>query len=118
MVTGQQVRTWVQGYARAWTTHGRKDITVLFTSQAESHEWPYETNWIGREAIVDGWLSRVPWQEGGWDFEWTILTINGDTAASAGTGRYRELGTFANLWTVTFDKNGRCSMFRMWNNQV
>ncbi|WP_370063006.1 hypothetical protein [Streptacidiphilus sp. MAP5-3] len=46
------------------------------------------------------------------------VPINGDTAAIEGTGRYKELGTFANLWTVTFDRNGRCTVFRMWNNQV
>ena len=33
------------------------------------------------------------------------------------TGTYRKLGTFANLWTVTFDGD-KCSMFRMWNNEI
>jgi hypothetical protein len=26
-------------------------------------------------------------------------------------------GTFDNLWTVTFDSRGKCTVFRMWNNQ-
>jgi hypothetical protein len=42
--------------------------------------------------------------------------VTGDTAAIKGTGRYTELGTFDNLWTVTFADDGRCRMFRMWNN--
>ncbi|MFF0034455.1 nuclear transport factor 2 family protein [Streptomyces avermitilis] len=118
MVTEQQVSAWVNGYEQAWHSNTRKDVAALFTPQAEYHEWPYETDWIGRAAIIEGWRSRAPWQEGGWDFTWTLLTINGDTAAIQGTGRYKKLGAFANLWTVTFEDNGKCSMFRMWNNQV
>ncbi|MFB6533812.1 nuclear transport factor 2 family protein [Streptomyces noursei] len=118
MVTEQQVRDWGGGYVRAWTTNSKKDIAALFTPRAEYHEWPYETAWVGREAIIDGWLGRTPWQEGGWEFEWSLLTLNGDTAAIEGLGRYKDLGTFANLWTVTFDQNATCTMFRMWNNQV
>ncbi|MEV6416339.1 hypothetical protein [Kribbella sp. NPDC051718] len=75
-------------------------------------------DWIGREAIVEGWLSRQDWQAGGWEFEWSILAITGDTAAVGGTGVYRELGTFSNLWTVTLDQRGKCVMFRMWNNEI
>ncbi|MFE9214933.1 nuclear transport factor 2 family protein [Streptomyces lavendulae] len=118
MVTKQQVEAWVGGYVQAWTSNSRKDITALFAPEAEYHERPYETDWIGRAAIVEGWRGRAGWQEGGWEFEWSLLTINGDTAAIEGTGRYTELGTFANLWTVTFDSHGKCTEFRMWNNEV
>jgi hypothetical protein len=118
MVTTQQVDAWVAGYLRAWTSCGPADIETLFTPGAEQHEWPYETHWIGRDAIVDGWRTRAPWQEGGWEFEWTLLTINGDTFAIDGVGTYAELGTFKNLWTVTLDDAGTCTMFRMWNNEI
>jgi hypothetical protein len=118
MVTQQQIEAWVDGYVRAWGTNASKDITALFTPKAEYHEQPYATDWIGRAQIVEGWQSRAAWQEGGWDFTWSTLMITGDTAAIRGTGVYQELGTFTNLWTVTFDERGRCSMFRMWNNQV
>ncbi|WP_329586027.1 nuclear transport factor 2 family protein [Kitasatospora sp. NBC_01250] len=118
MPTEQQVDEWVQAYVRAWRSNAPEDIAALFCAGAEYHERPYETDWIGREEIVKGWRSRQAWQQGGWDFEWSVLMINGDTAAIKGTGVYKELGTFANLWTVTFDNQGSCAMFRMWNNQV
>ncbi|MFD9196218.1 hypothetical protein ACFWCA_49510 [Streptomyces phaeochromogenes] len=54
MVTEDQVRTWVESYVQAWTTNSKKDITDLFTPQAEYHERPYETDWIGRDAIIEG----------------------------------------------------------------
>ncbi|MCE7010412.1 nuclear transport factor 2 family protein [Kibdelosporangium philippinense] len=113
-----EVEAWVDAYVHAWRTASPKDIKALFAPAAEYHEWPYVTDWIGRAEIVEGWLSRQKWQEGGWEFEWSILMINGDTAAIKGTGVYKELGTFLNLWTVTFDKRGKCLMFRMWNNEI
>jgi uncharacterized protein (TIGR02246 family) len=116
-ITEKQVEAWIEGYVHAWKTHDPADIAALFTEDAESHEWPYETEWIGREDIVAGWLERKAWQEGGWEFEWSVLAINGDTAAVRGTGTYKKLGKFANLWTITFD-DGKCRMFRMWNNEI
>jgi hypothetical protein len=117
-VSPAAVTDWVERYLTAWSSAASNDIKALFTPAAEYHERPYETEWIGREAIVEGWLSRQEWQEGGWTFDWEILMITGDTAAIRGTGVYKELGTFENLWVVTLDAKGRCSTFRMWNNQV
>lgn len=118
VMSEQQVRTWVDAYVHAWTTGAAKDIGALFSPNAEYHEWPYATDWVGRDAIIEGWRGRQAWQEGGWTFEWSILMITGDTAAIQGVGHYKELGDFANLWTVTFDRRGKCAMFRMWNNQL
>jgi hypothetical protein len=118
MVTEQQVTAWIEAYVRAWETGAKKDIAALFAPDAEYHEWPYETAWIGRDAIVEGWQGREQWQRGGWEFDWSLLMLNGDTAAIGGTGVYKELGTFANLWTVTFNGRGKCRAFRMWNNEV
>lgn len=118
MLTQAQVSAWVEAYVKAWRSGAAKDIKALFAPKAEYHEWPYVTDWVGRDAIVEGWLSREEWQQGGWEFEWSILTITGDTAAIGGTGVYKELGTFSNLWTVTFDDRGKCTMFRMWNNEI
>ena len=116
-ITEKLVNGWVEKYVHAWRTYDEADIGALFTEGAEYHEWPYVTDWVGREQIVAGWGERKGWQAGGWEFDWSVLAISGDTAAVGGTGVYRELGTFANLWTVTFDGD-RCAVFRMWNNEV
>jgi hypothetical protein len=117
-ITTQQVQAWVDRHVHAWTTADPEDIKSLFTKDAEYHESPFETSWIGREAIVQGWLGRQQWQEGGWGFDWKILMVTGDTAAVQGTGVYKELGTFENLWVISLDSHGICTMFRMWNNEV
>lgn len=118
MTNHQQVETWINNYVEAWRSVDPDQIAALFSPDAEYHEWPYETHWIGREAIVDGWLSRQEWQEGGWSFEWSILMITGDTAAVRGVGTYTELGTFENLWALTLSADGACQVFRMWNNEI
>jgi hypothetical protein len=114
----QHVEAWVRDYVKAWTTYAHDDIQALFTADAEYHEWPYQTAWIGRDAIVDGWEERKEWQAGGWTFDWSVLALSGDTAAVHGTGTYDQLGRFANIWTVTFAADGRCRVFRMWNNEI
>ena len=116
-ISEQRVSAWIEKYVHAWRTYDEQDIAALFTDDAEYHELPYATSWIGREQIVAGWLDRADWQSGGWEFEWSVLGISGDTAAVGGTGVYRKLGTFSNLWTVTLD-NDRCAVFRMWNNEI
>lgn len=117
-ITPEQVESWVGGYVHAWETGAEDDIRALFTPDAEWHEWPYETHWIGLDEIVEGWQSRAQWQEGGWSFTWTPLTINGDTFAVEGIGAYVKLGNFKNLWVVTLAADGRASVFRHWNNEV
>jgi hypothetical protein len=115
--TAASITRWVEGYVTAWKTNARADIEALFTDDAEYHESPFDTQWIGRGAIVEGWRSRWDWQSGGWEFEWSITMIDGWVAVIAGIGRYAELGDFDNVWTVTFDESGRCSRFVMVNTE-
>ncbi|BCY08879.1 nuclear transport factor 2 family protein [Actinoplanes sp. L3-i22] len=117
-ISEQRVTDWVDGYLKAWRSTDEKDIAALFADDGESHEWPYQTDWIGLDAIVRGWRSRAAWQEGGWTFTWELLAINGDTFAVKGTGAYRELGNFDNLWVVTLNDAGKCTVMRMWNNET
>jgi ketosteroid isomerase-like protein len=117
-ITQQQVRDWVAAYVKAWTTGDPADIEAIYAEDAASYEWPYDTAWVGRAAVIDGWQVRAPWQEGGWTFDWQPLMITGDTFAIKGTGVYQKLGTFENLWVVTLGADGKCVVFRMWNNEV
>ncbi|GAA4667990.1 nuclear transport factor 2 family protein [Frondihabitans cladoniiphilus] len=117
IVTEAQVASWVEKYLVAWRTNAAADITALFTEAAEYHESPYETDWIGRDEIVAGWQSRWDWQQGGWDFDWNLTSIAGSTVVITGVGHYAKLGTFDNVWTVTFDTAGLCTRFNMINTE-
>jgi len=115
--TAESITSWVDGYLRAWTTNASNDIAALFTEEAEYHEAPYDTEWIGRDEIVEGWQSRWDWQQGGWNFEWSITSIDGAQVVITGVGHYTKLGNFDNVWTLTFDESGRCSRFEMLNTE-
>ena len=117
VLTVEGVTNWINGYVRAWETNDRDDIAKLFTEDAEYHESPFDTEWIGSEEIIEGWRSRWDWQQGGWTFDWTITSIHDLTAIVTGLGHYTELGDFNNLWTVTFDESARCTRFEMVNTE-
>ena len=116
-VTTAALTEWVEGYLRAWRSNARTDITALFSDNAEYHETPYDTEWVGLEEIVDGWQGRWDWQAGGWDFEWAIARTEGRSAVIMGIGHYTKLGDFDNVWTLTFDESGLCTRFEMVNTE-
>jgi hypothetical protein len=115
--TTASITRWVEDYVQAWKSNSRTDIESLFTADAVYHESPFHTEWVGRDAIVEGWRSRWEWQSGGWEFEWSITAIDEWDVVITGLGRYAKLGDFDNLWTVTFEESGRCSRFVMVNTE-
>ena len=116
-VTPEAITAWVEKYLHAWETNVTADIEALFTEDAEYHENPFSTEWIGRNEIVEGWQSRWDWQQGGWTFEWNTAKVEGLTVTIVGIGHYAKLGDFDNQWTVTFDSTGRSSRFEMVNTE-
>ncbi|MFF3751479.1 nuclear transport factor 2 family protein [Streptomyces sp. NPDC002018] len=116
-IAREAVDAWVERYVHAWRTNDPADIAALFAEDAEYHETPYTTRWVGRDEIVTGWRDRWEWQQGGWSFEWEIRSVEGATAVVHGVGHYTRLGDFDNLWTLAFDKAGRCTRFHMVNTE-
>lgn len=117
-VSTDSATAWVDRYITAWRTNDPGDIAGLFTEDAEYHETPYETDWIGRLEIVDGWQSRWDWQQDGWTFDWQLVSLEGATAVITGIGRYTALGTFDNSWTVRFRTAELCESFTMVNTEL
>lgn len=117
VITADDVTAWVTRYITAWETNDPNDIAALFTDDGEYHESPYETDWVGRDAIVEGWRSRWNWQQGGWSFEWSLVQLTGPTAVVTGVGHYTKLGDFDNHWTLTFRTPSLCERFEMLNTE-
>jgi hypothetical protein len=116
-VSAADVAAWTERYIGAWESNSAADIAALFTEDAEYHETPYETHWIGRDEIVTGWRSRWGWQAGGWSFVWTLDSLEGGIAVVRGVGSYARLGDFDNVWTVAFRDAERCESFHMLNTE-
>jgi ketosteroid isomerase-like protein len=109
MADENDVRTWVDGYLRAWNSNDRADIEALFTEDAEYRTEPYKPPWRGRAAIVKGWLEHRD-RPGETRFDWSPVAVTDDVAVLQGTTRY-PTGTFSNLWIVRLTPDGRCREF-------
>ena len=107
----RRLRTWVEGYVRAWNSNDPAEIGALFTADAAYYTEPYSAPWRGRDEIVRQWLDRRD-EPGEAEFRWQPLTVGPDLAVVQGETRYRTPPrTYSNLWVVRLDAEGRCREF-------
>jgi uncharacterized protein (TIGR02246 family) len=117
MISKEQVTTWVDGYLRAWRTNEADDVAAIFSEDATYYARPQQEPWRGRQQIVQEWLSRKDYQVN-WTFEWSLVAIEDDRAVIEGIAVYAQAGTFANVWVITLDNDGKCIEFREWIDRV
>ena len=110
----RRVRSWVEGYVRAWNSNGPAEIGALFTEDANYYTEPYSPPWRGRDEIVRQWL-EIRDEPGETEFRWQPLTVGPDLALVQGETLYRTPPrTYSNLWVIRLDAEGRCSEFTEW----
>ena len=82
LVSTESVTTWVNGYLRGVGDQRRRGHRQpLHRAGAEgTTRTPFDTDWVGRDAVVEGWRSRWDWQQGGWTLDWSIASITGPIA--------------------------------------
>lgn len=114
MTNDDRVRTWIDGYVRAWNSNQPADIATLFTEDAEYRTEPYSAPWRGREQIVRQWLVNKD-EPGDTTFSWDLVTIASELAVIEGTTIYRAARqTFSNLWVIRFADDVRADRFTEW----
>jgi hypothetical protein len=106
------LRTWIDGYVRAWNSNEPEDIGRLFTDEATYSTAPFTPPWLGRDQIVEGWLKN-PDQPGEASFVWEPISISDEVAVIKGTSTYPET-VYSNLWVITLVEDGRCREFAEW----
>jgi SnoaL-like domain len=114
-MTHDDVQRWLDRYVEAWRTYDPATIGDLFSADATYRYQPYNPPVVGRDAIVEDWLSS-PDKPDSWDAHYEPYALEGDRAVAVGESRYvkpdgslRDL--YYNLWTLRFDVDGRCSDF-------
>jgi hypothetical protein len=109
-------RSWLDRYVDAWRLLDPVAIGDLFSSDVRYAYDPFEEAVVGRQAVVESWLSD-PDEPGSWEADYEVLAIDGDTYVAHGRTRYltddrsavdRE---FANVFVCRFDPEGRCRDF-------
>jgi uncharacterized protein (TIGR02246 family) len=110
----RRLRSWVEGYVRAWNSNDPAEIGALFTEDASYYTEPYSPPWRGRDEIVRQWLDHRD-EPGETEFRWQPLTVGPDLAVIQGEALYRTPPhTYSNLWVIRLDAEGRCSEFTEW----
>ncbi len=113
-MTENDVRTWMEGYIKAWNSNDREDIGSLFTNKGNYFTAPYRQPWSGRENIIDGWLDRKD-EPGEFEFDYEVMGVSGETGFVRGWTKYvKEDKDYSNLWIIRLDDNGQCYEFIEW----
>jgi uncharacterized protein (TIGR02246 family) len=108
------VEHWIDGYLQAWNSNDPGEIGQLFSEDAAYYTGPFDNPWIGRDAIIQGWLS-IKDDPGTFSFGYEILATANRLAMVRGWTKYinpdRE---YSNIWLIKFDDQGRCEEFTEW----
>lgn len=114
-MTHDDVQRWLDRYVEAWRTYDPAIISDLFSVDATYRYQPYNPPVVGRDAILEDWLSS-PDKPDSWDAHYEPFAVDGDRAVAIGESRnvkpdgsLRDL--YYNLWTLRFDADGRCAEF-------
>ena len=110
---------WLDAYVEAWRSNEAAAIARLFSEKARYFYGPYAEPVVGRDAIVESWLTN-PDQPGSWEAAYAPLAIDGDILVATGESVYFEPGgstvrtKYSNIFACRFDADGRCREFREW----
>lgn len=120
MIDQELVQDWLDRYVAAWVSGDPGDVGRLFAAEARYRFHPHEDPIVGREAIVDAWLSD-PDEPGTFEAEYHPFAVDGDRAVAIGWSRYfvdaehsAVEATYDNSFALEFDGDGRCRAFTEW----
>ncbi|MFC4067684.1 nuclear transport factor 2 family protein [Actinoplanes subglobosus] len=106
------VTAWVEKYRKAWESNDPRDIRELFAEDAAYFTAPYAKPWIGREAILAGWLDRQD-RPHSTKFAWHPLIVTGEMSVIEASTCYPRR-SFRNLWVLRLDLTGQARQFTEW----
>ena len=99
----EQFGQWIKGYITAWNSNDMYDIEKLFSEEAAYYTLPFEAPWLGREAIIEGWLG-IKDEPGNFRFEFEVLAVDGNLGIVRGnTEYYNPPKEYANIWLIRLD---------------
>ena len=112
-VTRDALQRWLDAYVAAWRSYDPDQIGALFAANARYAYHPYDQPLVGRQAIVESWLTdRDP--PDSWQASYRPLLIDANHAIATGETRYARGDVYANLWELTFEGDRRCTSFVEW----
>ncbi|HMJ80530.1 MAG TPA: nuclear transport factor 2 family protein [Candidatus Dormibacteraeota bacterium] len=122
-MTENDVQRWLDEYREAWLSYDGAAIAALFSEDASYRYHPWDEPVIGREAIVQSWLTPDGSasgrdEPGTYDGEYRPWMVAGDVGVAVGRSFYWSDAsrvtleqTYHNCWLLRFDADGRCREF-------
>ena len=108
--------TWIEGYERAWRTAGTEPLADLFTPDARYLPGPFEEPIDGLEAIASFWEAEREGPDEPFTFTYEIVVAGDATAVARCEVHYVQPRSqlYRDLWIITLEGDGRCSVFEEW----
>ena len=122
-ITHEHVQAWLDAYAHAWDTYDADDVAALFTDDAEYRWHPADEPEVGRDTIVEAWLSPGGNagdrdEPGTYKAEMRPYAVDGSRAVAVGTCTYwtdaartTVARIYFNNWLLEFGDDGKCRSF-------
>jgi hypothetical protein len=113
------VATWMDAYGRAWLSNSPAEVAALFAENAVYHVSPFQDPWVGRDAIVQEWVSDPEGQESV-RFDHQPLALTGDVGVAHWSVSFitradePTLVEMDGVLVLRFDPDGRCREHREW----
>lgn len=120
MVERDAAEAWVEAYVKAWLTYDPDAIADLFAEDAEYRYHPDSAPIVGRDEIVESWLSDRD-DPGTYHADYSVYALDGDRCVVTGVSTYFQDDThetitavYDNCFLVDFDDDGACRSFTEW----
>ena len=115
MVEKAAARAWIDRYRAAWESYDEADIRDLFTENAVYRAHPYESGFVGQDAIIAAW-NAVRDDAAGTTFDVLAVHVDGDAAFIRAVSGYPVFGdVWDNLFEVELGEDGRATSFTGWD---
>jgi len=112
------LKSWLDGYGRAWENKDPDAAGALFAENASYHETPYDEPMQGRSAVVEYW-SHVPRTQENIHFSYEVLGLQGDKAFVHWASSFTRIPSNSKvkldgIFALRFDERNLCTSLREW----
>ena len=115
-IEGADLARWIEGYERAWRTPGTAPLAELFTPTARYLPGPFADPIEGQAALASFWEATRDGPDEAFTMAWQPVAVEADVGVARVHVGYGDPPTrvYRDLWIVTLDGDGRCSVFEEW----
>jgi hypothetical protein len=105
---------WVAAYERAWRSEGTDALATVFAADVRYVPSPWARPLHGLDELAPFWTAARTGADEQFASTAELVALDGPTAVVRVTVDYADGERWRDLWIVTFDADGRCTVFEEW----